>query len=114
MALAERVVERSRNHDRKSTFRGAFRYQDREKASRALVKELGEPSAAFFPPKDNGIATLEDIQNRIRQQNERCVELLQYADWDSSRLPDSWKKYLVRHWEDITSLLSPAESAMPA
>jgi hypothetical protein len=86
---------------------------------------LGEPSPAFYPPlrerangtehvlfetiekkyEDPDMATATDIENRINQQNERCIEKLHYGNWNAGNLPESWRRYLVRHWDEIRVLM---------
>lgn len=136
------MIEKHAGVDRMGSFRGAYRYGNRERAAQALARDLkpmvlGEPSPAFYPPdgqevgvsgdvfletiqrrsKDPETATATDVQNRITQQNERCIELLHYGGWNAGNLPESWRRYLVKHWEEINVLiglrsLSSAESSL--
>ena len=99
------------------TFRAAFRYGDRERASRALMHDLeglifGEPSQSFYPPAmELDPASERDIQNRIDYQNERCVELLHHGGWDPANLPISWRKYFINHWDQIIGLVESGNSS---
>jgi len=104
------------------------KHTEQSNIARSQLQEyLGEPSMAFFPKnKDNeetviyladkikerkeksrrerqSVATAQDIANRIREQNERCVEY-EHLVGHPAKLPIPWLRYRVKHWEEIQAL----------
>lgn len=99
-----------------------FRLRRNQDAARRAEEELtmfktGEPSQAFYPPPDNvvflskearrrnrkykgTIATKEDIENRIREQNETCVVVERLG-----QMTPQWWRYKFNHIEEIIELM---------
>ncbi len=105
-------------HGKRGGFiRSFLRHERYQEAANRAEEELrmfniGEPSEAFFPQKKSKsrrtkergtIATAQDIQNRIREQQERYVEYEHYAGHPGN-LTMPWRRFGVKYRKQIQEL----------